>query len=56
LSKATGWSLEDVMDENKNLDKDPSTCVGKYQKIFEDCLLKAITAPIASLQLAFPYP
>jgi len=41
LVEETGWSVEDVMDEIKNLDKDPSTRVGKYQKIFEDCLLKA---------------
>jgi len=41
LVEATGWSVEDVMDEIKNLDKDPSTRVGKYQKIFEDCLLSA---------------
>jgi len=41
LVEETGWSVDEVMDEIKNLDKDPSTRVDKYQKIFEDCYMKA---------------
>jgi len=36
LSKETGWSVDAVMDEIKNLDKEPSTRVEKYQKIFDE--------------------
>jgi len=36
LSKETGWSEEEVMDEIKNLDKDPSTLVNKYKRLFEE--------------------
>jgi len=35
LSKETGWSVEDIMDEIKDLDKEPSSLVNKYQKLFE---------------------
>jgi len=36
LSKETGWSVDDVVDEIKNLDKEPFTRVEKYQKIFDE--------------------
>ena len=36
LSKETGWSVDAVMDEIKNLDKEPSTRIEKYQKLFEE--------------------
>jgi len=36
LSKETGWSADAVMDEIKNLDKEPSTRVERYQKLFEE--------------------
>ena len=36
LSKETGWSEEEVMDEIKNLDKEPSTLVNKYKRLFEE--------------------
>jgi len=36
LSKEIGWSADAVMDEIKNLDKEPSSRVEKYQKIFEE--------------------
>jgi len=36
LSKETGCSVDAVMDEIKNLDKEPSTRVEKYQKIFDE--------------------
>ena len=36
LSKETGWSVDAVMDEIKNLDKEPSSRVEKYQKTFDE--------------------
>ena len=36
LSKELGWSVDAVMDEIKNLDKEPSTRVERYQKIFDE--------------------
>jgi len=41
LIEETGWNKEEVIDEIKNLDKDPSTCIEFYRKIFEDCYMKA---------------
>ena len=35
LSKETGWSVEDIMDEIKNLDKKPSSQAEKYKQLFE---------------------
>jgi len=42
LSKETGWSVEDIMDEIKDLDKEPSTSVDKYQKLFEKYFNEAL--------------
>ena len=36
LSKEIGWKADAVMDEIKNLDKEPSSRVEKYQKLFEE--------------------
>ena len=35
LSKEIGWSVDDVMDEIKNLDKEPSSQAEKYRQLFE---------------------
>jgi len=35
ISKETGWGVEDVMDEIKDLDKSPLMLVDKYQRLFE---------------------
>jgi len=35
ISKETGWSVEDVMDEIRDLNKSPLMLVDKYQKSFE---------------------
>jgi len=40
LSKETGWSEEEVMDEIKNLDKEPSTLV--YKRLFEEYYKEAL--------------
>jgi len=42
LSKETGWSVKDIMDEIKDLDKEPSTSVDKYQKLFEKYFNEAL--------------
>ena len=42
LSKETGWSVEDIMNEIKDLDMEPSSLVDKYQKLFEKYLNEAL--------------
>jgi len=34
ISKESGWSVDDVVDEIKNADKEPSSRIEKYQKMF----------------------
>jgi len=36
ISKESGWSMDDVVDEIKNVDKAPSSRIEKYQKMFEE--------------------
>jgi len=36
LSKETGWSVDAVMDEIKNLDKEPPSLANKYKRLFEE--------------------
>jgi len=36
ISKETGWSVDAVMDEIKNLDKEPSSSLETYQKLFDE--------------------
>ena len=42
LSKEIGWSLDDVMDEIKNLDKEPSTQEERYKQLFEKYYQEAL--------------
>ncbi|QXJ32094.1 PaREP1 family protein [Saccharolobus shibatae] len=42
LSYETGWSRDDIMDEIKNLDKDPRQRIEIYKKIFEEYYEEAI--------------
>lgn len=36
ISKESGWSMDNVIDEIKNADKEPSSRIEKYQKMFEE--------------------
>ena len=36
ISKESGWSVDDVVDEIKNIDIEPSSRIEKYQKMFEE--------------------
>ena len=42
MSKASGWSVNAVIDELRNLDADPSERVEKYRKLFEECYREAL--------------
>jgi len=36
ISKEAGWSVGDVIDEIRNVDKEPSSHIEKYQRMFEE--------------------
>ena len=42
LCKETGWTAKDIMDEIKDLDKEPLTLVDKYQKLLEKYFNEAL--------------
>ena len=41
LSEVTGWSVEDIKEDLKNIDVDPSERVEHYRMLFEKCLKEA---------------
>jgi len=42
LAAASGWSTDDIVDELKNLDADPSERVERYRALFEDYYKEAL--------------